>query len=134
MTPRAEAALRGDLSLLPPEILVQMLAMAQVTGCLRMHRQAQGCELYLREGRITYARLRLDAAPDSNESTAADLRERVCDALSTGLAWREGEFAFERDARVEDVDETLDADPQELLLDCLSRLRTRGGGDEEKRV
>ncbi len=123
-----QPALRGDLALLPPEILVQMLSLGRVDGCLRFGTRARRCRVYLRGGRITWAQLEPGARPPSRPATA---RQRVCEALGEALAWRQGRFTFERGARPRRGGDMLDAEPQELLLECLSNVR---GGDEDGRV
>lgn len=129
MKRRSRPALRGESSLIAPEILVQMLAMARTSGCVVFRAGPETCRVYLRDGHILWAELvgRRTGAHDATQPA----RERVCDALAQALAWRTGSFTFERDVLPDAEHDTLDADPQELLLDCLSRVRTQGGGDED---
>jgi hypothetical protein len=132
----ARAALRGELSLLAPEILVQMLSLARATGCLVFRRGGPRCRLYMRDGRITFAQLTRGGGGRGSalERMEPTPRQDVCDALAVALGWRTGSFTFERGAHPDDGVATLDADPQEILLECLSRIRAAGGGDEEGRV
>ena len=131
---RRQYAMRGDLALVPSEILVQMLALGRVDGCLRLTRRTQRCCVYLRAGRITLAQLEsVRGRRTPTGSATLPVRERVCDALRVALGWRDGSFTFERDVCPERGAETLDAEPQELLLDCLSRVGPKGG-DEDGRA
>jgi len=135
MTRTTRKALHGDLSLVAAEILVQMLSAARVTGRLTFRRAARRFRLYMRDGRVTFAHAVHGPRPGAPPARpTSPLRDRVCDVLAAVLTWRDGSFSFERDALVQDGVETLDADPQELLLACLSRVRPEGGGDEDTRV
>ena len=128
-------AMSGELSLVAPEIVVQMLAAARVTGRLTFKRGARRFRLYMRDGRVAFAHaVHGPAAGESFDAPVLPLRERICDVLAAVLTWADGRFSFERDALVQHGVETLDVDPQELLLECLSRVRHKGGGDEGTRV
>jgi len=127
-------ALSGELSLVRPEILVQMLAAARVTGRLTFKRGTRRFRVYMCDGRVTFAQAVNRAGVEAGspfEDPDSPLRERVCDVFAAVLGWADGRFSFERGALVQHGVETLNVDPQELLLDCLSRVRPPGGGDED---
>ncbi len=123
MSARRRAGVQGDLEILSPELVLQILAAARADGVLRLESPEADGEIFLRAGKVVDVRR-------GGQSEAAT-RERLRDALGAMLVWRAGRFEFRPGVASPTPGAALEVEG--LLLDCVTRLdRVRGGAGEER--
>jgi hypothetical protein len=132
---KARFDLEGDLAVVPAELVLQLLAQAQLGGLLEVEAPAGQHRVFLALGRVICAESSAHACAEAAGARGHTEREqrahtRVRMAVSSILAERRGRFRFRRGVTPDTDEVLLDIHLESLLLECLAQLdHVRGDRD-----